>query len=115
MIKIFHNPRCRKSREGLQILENSGREFEVVLYLQNIPDKKTLSALIKKLGIKPDQLLRKNEAEWKEHFKGKDMTDEEVIEAMTKYPKLIERPIVFDDKSAVLGRPPELIVEFLNE
>lgn len=115
MIKIFHNPRCRKSREGLQILQDSGKEFEVVLYLQDIPDKKTMSDLISKLDINPDQLLRKNEADWKEHFRGKDLTDEEVIEAMIKYPKLIERPIVVDDKRAVLGRPPELIKEFLDQ
>ena len=114
MIQIFHNPRCRKSREGLQILEDSGKEFEVVLYLQDIPNKKTMYDLINKLGIKPDQLLRKNEADWKEHYRGKEMTDEEVIEAMIKYPKLIERPIVIDDTSAVVGRPPELIKEFLN-
>lgn len=99
----------------MQILQDSGKEFEVVLYLQDIPDKKTMSDLISKLDINPDQLLRKNEADWKEHFRGKDLTDEEVIEAMIKYPKLIERPIVVDDKRAVLGRPPELIKEFLDQ
>ncbi len=113
MIKIYHNPRCRKSREGLAILENSDKEFEVVLYLQDSPDEKELSAIVKKLGIPAEKLVRKNETIWKEQYKGRDMSESEIIAAMAKNPKLIERPIVVDGNRAVIGRPPELIKEFL--
>ena len=73
MIKIYHNPRCRKSREGLQILENSGKEFEIIKYLEDIPSEEELAKIIKKLNINPIQLVRKNEKVWKENFKGKDL------------------------------------------
>lgn len=109
MIKIYHNPRCRKSREGLEILEQSGKDFETVKYLEDIPTKSELHSVIKILGISPEQLVRKNEAVWKENFKGKKMSDDEIIEAMVKHPKLIERPIVINDGKAVIGRPPETI------
>ena len=113
MLKIYHNPRCRKSREGLAILENSGKEFEVILYLQDNPDESELGDIIKKLGISADKLVRKNEAIWKEQFKGKEMSEAEIIAAMAANPKLIERPIVLDDDRAVIGRPPELINDFI--
>lgn len=109
MIKIYHNPRCRKSREGLEILEQSGKDFEIVKYLEDIPTKSELHSVIEILGISPEQLVRKNEAVWKENFKGKEMSDDEIIEAMVKHPKLIERPIVINDGKAVIGRPPETI------
>ena len=113
MIKIYHNPRCRKSREGLAILENSGKEFEVILYLQDSPDEAELGSIIKKLGISADKLVRKNEAIWKEQYKGKEMSEADIITALAANPKLIERPIVLDDDRAVIGRPPELIKEFI--
>lgn len=113
MIKIYHNPRCRKSREGLQILEDSKHDFEVVLYLENTPSKEELKSVIKKLDIAPIDLIRKGEKDWKDHFKGKTLTDEEAIEAMLNYPKLIERPIVIKNDKAVIGRPPEKIKELL--
>jgi len=106
MIKIYHNPRCRKSREGLQILENSGKEFEIIKYLEDIPSEEELAKIIKKLNINPIQLVRKNEKVWKENFKGKTLTDSEIITAMVTHPKLIERPIVINGKKAVIGRPP---------
>lgn len=112
-MKIYHNPRCRKSREGIKILEDSKRDFEVVLYLENPPSEKELKAIVSKLGIKPIELVRKGEADWKTNFKGKDLSDDEIIKAMTIYPKLIERPIVISDEKAVVGRPPELIKNLL--
>lgn len=115
MIEIYHNPRCRKSREGLAILEESGQTFKIVEYLKEVPSKKYLSQLVKKLGIKPGELLRKNEAVWKEQYKGKELSDDEILEAMVKHPKLIERPIVISGDRAVLGRPPELIAEFISK
>lgn len=107
MITIYHNNRCRKSREGLEILENSGKEFKIVKYLEDIPSKEELKAIIKKLGIKPIELVRKNEAIWKSDYKGKDLSDEDIITAMIQHPKLIERPIVIHGNTAVIGRPPE--------
>jgi arsenate reductase len=113
MIKIYHNPRCRKSREGLAILEKSSKAFEVVKYLDDVPSKEELKTLIAYLGIAPIDLVRKTEAIWKEKFKGKTLTDEEVITAMAENPKLIERPIVVNGKKAVVGRPPENISKLL--
>ncbi|WP_431123738.1 arsenate reductase (glutaredoxin) [Flagellimonas flava] len=109
MIKIYHNPRCRKSREGLEFLENSGESFEVVRYLEEIPSREELETLIGYLGISPEALVRKNEAVWKEQFKGKSLTDSEIIDAMVQYPKLIERPIIVKDNKAVIGRPADKI------
>ncbi len=105
MIKIYHNPRCGKSREGLEVLENSGKEFEVIKYLQEIPSKEELRAVVNCLGITPENLIRKNESVWKEKFRGKLMSDEEMLDAMIMYPKLIERPIVINGNKAVIGRP----------
>lgn len=113
MIKIYHNNRCKKSRCGLDILEQSGKDFQVVKYLEDVPSEKELKDIITLLDIKPIQLVRKNEAIWKENFKNKELSDSEVISAMVKYPKLIERPIVINGKKAVIGRPPELILDIL--
>lgn len=113
MIKIYHNNRCRKSREGLQILENSGKPFQIINYLENVPSKTELKEIITLLGISPIELVRKNEAIWKEQFKNKELTEDEILEAMTNYPKLIERPIVVNGNLAALGRPPENISQIL--
>ncbi len=110
MIKIYHNNRCSKSRQGLQILEESGKDFEIIKYLENIPSQEELLEIIELLGIKPIELIRKNEAIWKENYKGKELTDTEVIAAMVKNPKLIERPIIINGDKAVIGRPPEKII-----
>lgn len=113
MIKIFHNNRCRKSREGLAILESSGKDFEIVNYLENIPTKSELKEILNLLGISPLALIRKNEAVWKENYKGRSLTDAELIDAMIENPKLIERPIVINGNKAAVGRPPEVIKEIL--
>lgn len=113
MIKIYHNPRCRKSREGLEILEKSGKDFEVVKYLEDIPTKEELQTILNLLGISAEKLVRKNEAIWKESYRGKLLSDKEIIEAMILHPKLIERPIVINGKKAVIGRPPENIIAIL--
>ena len=113
MIKIYHNNRCSKSRCGLEILENSGKAFEIVKYLDEPLSAKALKEIIALLKIKPIDLVRKNEAIWKENFKGKTLTDAQVINAMVKYPKLIERPIIINGNKAVIGRPPELILNII--
>jgi len=113
MIKIYHNPRCRKSREGLEILENSGKDFKILKYLEDVPSKEELTEVIRLLDISPEQLLRKNEAIWKENYRGKNLSDADIIDAMIEHPKLIERPIVVNGKKAAIGRPPELIKKIL--
>lgn len=113
MIKIYHNNRCSKSRCGLELLENSGKEFEVVKYLDTPPTIEELKHIIDLLGISPIELVRKNEAIWKEKFKGKELSDCEVISAMVTYPKLIERPIVISGNKAVIGRPTEAILDII--
>lgn len=113
MIKIYHNNRCSKSRNGLEILEKSGKEFEVVKYLDTAPTEEELTNIVSLLGISPIELVRKNEKIWKENFKGKELSNTEIIKAMATYPKLIERPIVINDDKAVIGRPPENILSIL--
>lgn len=113
MIKIFHNPRCGKSREGLQLLENSGKDFEVVNYLKDVPIEEELKSIINKLKIKPIDLVRQKEKIWIENFKSKILSDDEIVRAMVQNPILIERPIVINGDKAALGRPPENIKEIL--
>ena len=108
-MKIYHNPRCSKSRQGLAILKESGKDFEIIDYLKKPVTYKELEDIIDKLGISPIELIRKNEAVWKQEFKGKDLTNKELIEAMCAHPKLIERPIVIKGEKGVIGRPPEKI------
>ncbi len=112
-MKIYHNPRCSKSRQTLQIINEAGVEPEIIEYLNDVPSKEELKSVIELLGIKPYDLLRRGEADFKENYKGKDLTDEQWVEAMIKYPKLIERPIVVKGKKAVLGRPPENVKDLL--
>ena len=113
MIKIYHNPRCSKSRQGVQVLENSGKKFQIIKYLENLPSEKELTSIINLLGITPIQLVRKTEKTWKEEFKGKELTDIEIVKAMIENPKLIERPILINNKKAVIGRPPENILSII--
>lgn len=111
MITIYHNPRCGKSREGLSLLEKSGKEFEVIQYLKEVPTAKELKSILKLLGISPIDLVRQKEEIWIQNFKGKTLSDEEIIKIMVENPILIERPIVINGKTATIGRPPEKILE----
>ncbi len=112
-MKIYHNPRCSKSREGLAIVEASNLNFETIKYLETPISKEELTEIIKLLGIAPLDLVRKNEALWKENYKNKNLSDSEIISAMVEHPKLIERPIVINNGKAVIGRPPEIIKTIL--
>jgi len=114
MIKIYHNPRCTKSRQGLEVLEKSGEQFEIVKYLENIPTKEELRKVLGYLNIPAENLVRKNEAIWKENYRGEKLSQEEILDAMIQYPKLIERPIVIKDNRAVIGRPTERIYDLLK-
>lgn len=113
MIQIYHNSRCSKSREGLQILAESGKDFEVIEYMKDKVSVDELKNLIEKLKIQPIDLVRKNETIWKENFKGKELSDQEILGAMAEFPNLIERPIVIHNGKAVIGRPPSLIKDIL--
>jgi len=112
-MKIYHNSRCSKSRQGLKILNDLHKNFELIDYLKNPPTKSELQNILKLLGYKPLELVRKNEAIWKENFKGKELSDDAIVQAMIDFPKLIERPIVVNNGKAVVGRPPEVIKTIL--
>lgn len=112
--KIYHNPRCSKSRQTLQLLQEHGVEPEVVEYLKTPPDKDTLKKLLEDLQLAPRDLMRRKESEYKEyHLDDPSLSDDQLIEAMLKHPKLIERPIVVTEKGVALGRPPENVLEVL--
>lgn len=113
MIQIYHNPRCKKSREGVAFLEDAQIDFEIIKYLETPPNSEEVKDLLKKLSYTPIQLVRKNEAVWKENFKGKEMSDKEIIHALANFPKLIERPIVVYKNKAVVARPTDAIQELL--
>ena len=115
MIKIYHNPRCTKSRQGLELLENSGEQYEVVKYLEDLPSKNELKKILVYLNIPAEKLIRKNEAIWKENYRGKDLSEEQILDVMLEHPKLIERPIVVNGNKAVIGRPTENILELLKD
>ncbi len=112
--KIYHNPRCRKSREALQLLQEKGIEPEIVLYLENPPLAAEIREMGEMMGKCPAEFIRKGETVYKEMIKGKDLDDKSLYDLMAKHPILIERPIVVKDaKEAVLGRPPEEVLELL--
>ena len=114
-LTIYHNPRCSKSRQTLSLLEERGFTPEIVEYLKSPPDARALRRILKALGIGPRELLRTGEQEYKDLELGDpDVTDAEIIEAMVKHPKLIERPIVVRDDEARIGRPPERVLEILS-
>ena len=113
-VTIYHNPSCTKSRQALALLRERGVEPEIVEYLKTPPDAATLRTLLRKLGLKPRDLLRRKEQEFR--AAGLDdpaVTDAGVVRAMTEYPRLIERPIVVKGARAVIGRPPENVLEIL--
>ena len=113
MIQIYHNSRCGKSRECLAFLENSGQKYEIIKYLEDIPTFDELKEIIKKLEIKPIDLVRQKEKMWTENFKGKSLSDDEIILAMISNPILIERPIVINGNKAVIARPLEKVTSII--
>lgn len=108
---IYHNPRCSKSRQTLQVLKDKGVEVEIVEYLKDVPSHQELKDLLMKLNMRPQEILRTGEKIFKEEYKGLEFTDEEWINVMHENPKLIERPIVVKGNKAVIGRPPENVNE----
>lgn len=113
-IKIYHNPRCSKSRQTLELLKSHGVEPEITEYLKTPPSKQELTAILDMLGLEPRQLMRIKEAEYKENgLDDESLSREQLIDAMIQHPKLIERPIVINNNQAALGRPPENILEII--
>ena len=113
-VTIYHNPRCSKSRQTLQLLEENGVSPEIVLYLETPPSAKDIKQLLGKLGIGARDLLRKGEDAYKENnLSDQSLSDEQLIAAMVEFPKLIERPIVVKGDKAVLGRPPENVLDLV--
>ena len=114
-LKILHNPRCSKSRQTLAILSESGIDVDIIEYLKDVPSKETLKQIINILGIKPRDLLRKGEGVYKENnLRREGLTDDDLIQFMIDNPILIERPIVYDDKRAVIGRPPDNVLKLIK-
>jgi len=113
-VKIMHNPRCSKSRATLALLQDRGIDPEIHLYLESPPDSKELKGLLKKLGMKPRDLMRRGEAEFSQlNLADETLGDEDLIAAMVNHPRLIERPIVLANGKAAIGRPPESVLEIL--
>ncbi|WP_298864548.1 arsenate reductase (glutaredoxin) [uncultured Gimesia sp.] len=114
MMKIYHNPRCGKSRQTLALIQEAGLQIEVIEYLKTPPDVEELDSILKKLKMEPCDLMRKGEAIYRElKLAEKELSREEAISIMVANPKLIERPIVIKGQNAVLGRPPENVKTLL--
>tara|TARA_E500000331_G_scaffold145980_1_gene142038 strand:+ start:5093 stop:5443 length:351 start_codon:yes stop_codon:yes gene_type:complete len=113
-LSIFHNPRCSKSRKTLEIIEINDVEVQVILYLQDPPSVSELNSLLEKLGMKASELVRKRESIIKElDIDLSSISNDDLISIMADHPILIERPIVFNESSAIIGRPPENVEELL--
>jgi len=113
-IKILHNNRCSKSRNAVNLLKEKAIDFEIIPYLDGVLSENDIQQLLQKLNLKAEDILRKTEAIYKENYKGKTFTEAEWITILQQNPKLIERPIVFNNTKAVIGRPLEKVEEFLN-
>ncbi|GAB5450712.1 MAG: arsenate reductase (glutaredoxin) [Halioglobus sp.] len=112
-VTIYHNPRCSKSRNTLALLEENGVTPEVVLYLDTQPDAAEIRSLLKKLGIAAHELVRRGEDEFKASGLSADSSENDIIAAMAAHPRLIERPVVVKGNRAVLGRPPENVLDLI--
>ena len=112
---IYHNPRCSKSRQTLELIKANGIEPEIILYLQNPPSSSRLTELVDFMQIKPRDLLRKGEDEYKTYnLQDMSLDDSEIIKVMSENPKLIERPIVVSNNQAIIGRPPENVLKLID-
>ncbi|MDK2910715.1 MAG: hypothetical protein PWR20_2283 [Bacteroidales bacterium] len=114
MLRVYHNPRCRKSRAGLELVKSMGLEPEIVEYIKKPFTTDQLRKLLIKLNLKPTDIIRKQEELYKKELKGRKFTDEEWIKILCDNPQLIRRPIVEVEYKAVIGDDPEVLKEFLN-
>ena len=113
-MKIYHNTRCSKSRDSYNLLLEKGIEFETIEYLKTPLDKNEIKELLAKLNIPAKDLIRKGELDFKEHFKGKELSESKWIDAMVQFPKLIERPIIVKGNKAVIGRPIQNVIDLIS-
>lgn len=113
MIRVYHNPRCTKSREALAYLDEKGLEYEVVEYMKEPLTPMDLESVLEALDMSAEDLIRTNESVWKDDFKGKELDEDELILAMIEHPKLMQRPIVLNSGKAVVARPAEEIEKVL--
>ncbi len=113
-IVIYHNARCSKSRSACELVAARGIAAEIIDYLRTPPDRDELRGLAHKLGMKPGELVRLGEPAFKENYAGKTLSDDQWLDALVAHPILIERPIVVRGKRAVIGRPPEKVLELLD-
>ncbi len=114
-MKIYHNPRCSKSRQVLSLVKEKTSNFKIIEYIKQPLTFKEIQNLLKKLNMNPIEIIRKNEKIWKDNYQNKTMNNNDLINAMKNYPKLIERPIVEGKKTAVIGRPPENILSLFDQ
>ena len=114
MIQIYHNPRCGKSRSCLAFIEQTNQEYEIIPYLTETPDFNELKSLLKKLNLEAIELVRTKEKIWIENYKGKELTNDQIVQAMIDNPILIERPIVIKDGKAIIGRDLDKVASFLD-
>ena len=112
-MKLYHNPRCSKSRQAKAILDEKGIDYEVVEYLKEAPSMATLKKLFKALGVAPQEIVRKGEAIYKSDFKDRELSADQWARAIHEHPILLERPILDNGRRAVVGRPPEKVLELL--
>ena len=112
-MKIYHNPRCSKSRQTLNIIKESGHDLEIIEYLKTPPTAEELEDVLQKLNLPIEYLIRTGEEIYKTEYKGKELTDAEWIEALVEHPNMLERPIVVNNDQAILGRPPENVQKLL--
>lgn len=112
-MKIYHNPRCSKSRQTLNLINETGQEVEIVEYLKTPPSAEELRGILKDLNLPIEYLIRKGEEIYKTEYKGKELSDDEWIDALVENPNMLERPIVVKDGEAILGRPPENVFKLL--
>ena len=114
-VEIYHNPRCSKSRQTLQLLQENGVEPDITEYLKTPPGRAELIDILQMLGMEPRELMRKKEQEYKEAgLDNPELTRDQLIQAMIDHPRLIERPIVISNGKAALGRPPEQVLDILK-
>lgn len=113
-ITLLHNPRCSKSRAALALLQDAGADVSVLLYLDTPPSRDTLARIVAQLGITPDALIRRGEDIFKTDYQGKTLDADAALDALAAHPKLIERPIAIRGERAVIGRPPEKVLELLD-
>ena len=112
---IYHNPRCRKSREALKLIEEKNKKFTVIKYLEDNFDEKSLKKVLEIISKKPSEILRKNEEIWKKQFSNKNLSEDQILAIMIKNPNLIKRPIVTLGKKGIVARPIEKLVDFIKE